>query len=103
MFNRKKVRGRESILPPTTVVFQKMCLLERRGNYDFFNTIISHISPENLVKIPQVVQKISRFSPSILAVFNNFSDFLTFPCHKENNDVNIQQMMLPTFLTFNLF
>ena len=31
-----------------------------------FNIIIIHIFPENLIEIPQGVQKISRFSPSII-------------------------------------
>ena len=39
----------------------KMCLLKRRSNPVFFVTfdiIISHMFPENLIEIPQVVQKI---------------------------------------------
>ena len=53
-----------------------------------FNIIISYIFPENvIIKIPQVVQKIWRFSPSILAFFIFFSDFLTFPYYKETNGV----------------
>ena len=31
----------------------------------------------------------SRFSPSILTIFINFSDFLTLPCYKETNDFSI--------------
>ena len=54
-----------------------------------FNIIISHIFPENLIEIPQFVQKICRFSPSILTIFTNFSDFLTFFCCKETNEITI--------------
>ena len=55
--------------------------------------IISHIFPENFIEFPQVIQKIWRFSPSILTIFINFEDFLTYPCHKETNEVSILQMM----------
>ena len=54
-----------------------------------FNTIISYIFPENFIEIPLVVQKIRRFSPSILTIFINFSDFLTLPCYKEITDISI--------------
>ena len=40
-----------------------------------FNIIISHIFPENFIKISQVVQKIWRFSTSILTNFINLWDF----------------------------
>ena len=53
--------------------FPKLYLLERRWS----------------LEIPEVIQKIWRFSPSILTILNNFSDFLTFPCYKETNDVSI--------------
>ena len=43
----------------------------------------------NFIEIPQIVPKIWRFSPSILTIFFNFSDFLTFPCYKETNYVSI--------------
>ena len=41
-----------------------------------FNIIISHIFPETFIEIPQVVQKISRFSTSILTnhFHQNFGD-----------------------------
>ena len=45
-----------------------------------FNIIISHIFPENFIEIILAVQRIWRFSPSILNIFINFSGFLTFPC-----------------------
>ena len=53
--------------PP--MVFPKMC----------FNIIISHAFSENLIEIPQVIQKIWRFSPSILTnlcFFGFFEHFL---------------------------
>ena len=62
----------------------------------------SHIFPENvIIKIPQVVQKIWRFSPSILALFIYFSDFLTFPYYKETNGVTCNRWY-QQFFTFNL-
>ena len=54
-----------------------------------FNIIISHIISENFVEIPHVTQKIWRISPLILTIFINFSDFFTFSCYKETNDVII--------------
>ena len=54
-----------------------------------FTIIVSHVFPENLIEVPQVVQKIGRFSLPILTIFINFSEFLTFPCYKESNNVDI--------------
>ena len=54
-----------------------------------FNTIASHNFPENFIEIPQVVQKIWRFYPSTLTIFVDFSDFLTFLCWKEPNDISV--------------
>ena len=54
-----------------------------------FNKIMSHIFPEIFIKIPLVVQKIWRFSASILSISVTFSYFLTFPCYNELNDVSI--------------
>ena len=63
---------------------------------------ISLIFPENvIIKIPRVVQKIWRFSPSILALFIYFSDFLTFPYYKETNGVTYNRWC-QQFFTFNL-
>ena len=45
-----------------------------------------------------------RFSQSILTIFMDFTDFSTFPCYKETNDVSILQMMSALFyfqLTLN--
>ena len=56
----------------------------------FFVTfnVISRIFPEVFIEISQVVHKIWRFSSSVLAIFINFLDFLTFPCYKESNNVS---------------
>ena len=54
-----------------------------------FNIIISHIFPENFIEITQVVQNLWRISLSILAIFINFLDFLTFPFYKETNDASL--------------
>ena len=35
---------------------------------------------------PQVVQKTWTFSLPVLTIFNDFSDFLAFPCYGETND-----------------
>ena len=56
-------------------------LLEIRWKLWFFvtfNIIINHIFPENFIEIPQVVQKVWRFSPSILTIFINFRIFWHF-------------------------
>ena len=89
-------------------VFPKMYFLETEWGPVFFaflfnfNIIISHTFPENvIIKIPQVVQKIWRFSPSILALFIYFSDFLTFPYYKETNGVTYNRWC-QQFFTFNL-
>ena len=54
-----------------------------------FMIIVSHVFSENLIEVPQVVQKIGRFSLPILTIFINFSELLTFPCQKESNNVGI--------------
>ena len=68
-------------------------------NFFYFNIIISHIFPENVTKIHQVVQRIWRFTPSILTLFIYFLDLLTFPYYKEINGVtnNSKQMMSANF------
>ena len=43
-----------------------------------FNIIIGHIFPENLFKIPDVVQKIWTIYLSILAIFIDFLEFWHF-------------------------
>ena len=47
--------------------------------------------------IPQVVQKIWRFSSSALTIFIKFLDFLACPCYKLTNDVDIWQKMSKFF------
>ena len=74
-----------------------MYFLERGWDPVFFNfnfnVIISHIFPEYVsIKTPQVVQKIWRFSPSVLTLFTYFSDSLTFPCYKGTNGVTCNMM-----------
>ena len=70
----------------------KKCVFQRKDEarvFLSFNIIISHVFPENFIEISQFVQKIPRFSSSILTIFINFSDFFIFPCHKEINDASI--------------
>ena len=57
-----------------------------------FNISIRRIFPENFIEIPQVVQKLCRISVPILAIFDNFHQFLgffIFPCYKETNDISL--------------
>ena len=54
-----------------------------------FNIIISQIFPENFIEISKVAKEIWRFSASILTIFINFLDFLTFSCYKETNDIDV--------------
>ena len=61
----------------------------------------SHIFSENvIIKIPQVVQKIWTFSPSILALFIYFSDFWHFLITKKL--ITSQNRWCQQFFTFNL-
>ena len=72
------------------------------GFFNFNFNIISHIFPENvIIKISQVLQKIWRFSPSVLALFIYFSDVLTFPYYKETNSVTYNRWC-QQFFTFGL-
>ena len=69
--------------------FQK-CIFSTKGEALFFmtfNVFVSHIFPENFIKIPPVIQKISRSPPSIFIILIKFTDFVTFPCYIETNDV----------------
>ena len=83
--------GGQFDLPPPCGFYKNMFSRERVKLWFFgtFNIIISHIIPANFTEIPPVIQKIWRFSPSILTIFIAFSDFLKFPCCKETNDVSI--------------
>ena len=80
----KRLRGMGSIWPPA--VFPEMCFLKREretesGTQFFFvafNIIKSHVFPENFTEIPQVVQKMWRFSLSILTTSKFFCFLLYF-------------------------
>ena len=48
-----------------------------------FNIIISHIFPKNFIEIPQVVQKILRFSLSILT-FSSIFQFFDISLYQRN-------------------
>ena len=100
----KRLRGSVSHSLPS--FFKNIFFRERMRPYFFcnfnFNIVTSHIFPEYvIIKIPQVVQKIWRFSPSILALFIYFSDFLTFPYYKETNGVTYNRWC-QQFFNFNL-
>ena len=77
------------------VVFPKVYLLEMGWSTAFFtfNIFNSHVFPENLIKILQVVLKIWSFLSSTLTFFIDLSDFLAILFCKETNDVSIIQMM----------
>ena len=84
------------ILTPHLVVFPKRYFLERVKPCFFMaiNIIISLTFSENFREIPQVFHMIWRFFPSIITILLFFfSDFLSFPCCKETNEVSIQELM----------
>ena len=89
---------------PLCEFFQKRVLWREGETLLFltFNIIINLIFPENFIELPQVVRKIWRFSPSILTIFINFSEFLTFPFYKETNVVSIKQVISTFLSTVNL-
>ena len=66
-----------------------------------FNVLISYIFPEAFIEIPQVVQKISRFSSSILTNFY-ILDFLTFLCYNKNLLTPVYNKQGHDFFIFNL-
>ena len=72
----KKLRvGRGGVnLIPLCGFSKNICYRERVKPWFFetFDIIISHIFPENFAEIPQVVQKIWKFPPSIFNYFNRF-------------------------------
>ena len=79
LFNAKMARG-WSIWPPPCG-FPKNVSSKVRVNPCFFvtfNTIISHIFPENFIEIPQVIQNIWRISLSISAIFIDLNQFFWF-------------------------
>ena len=67
-------RGGVNLTPPPMLFFRK-CIFYSAVKPCFFvtiNIIISHITVGNFIEIPQVVQKIWRFSQSILTNFYRF-------------------------------
>ena len=57
---------------------------ETLGFFVIFNIIISHVFRKNFIEIPQVVQKIWRFSSPILTIFIDFfSSFWLFHVAKK--------------------
>ena len=88
--NPKMAGGESKYAPPCA--FSKYVSSKKRLKAWFFvtfNIIISNIYPENFIEITQVVQNLWRISLSILAIFINFLDFLTFPFYKETNDASL--------------
>ena len=76
---REGRRGGGQIDPPCG--FPKNMFSKERVKpwvFGTFNIIISQIFPGNFIEIPQVLQKIWRYSPSILTIFIDFSDFWNF-------------------------
>ena len=70
----KKLGGGRGInLTPLPVIFPKIRV--KSWFFVTYNIIISHIFAENFIEMPQVVQKIWRFSPSILTIFIVFFRF----------------------------
>ena len=88
----KKLNVFSYINPKKSPTFSEKCVFyEKHKTLIFvtFNVIKSHIFTENVIEIHQAIQKIWRFSPSILLIFLDILDFLTFPCCKETNDIRI--------------
>ena len=78
-FFNPKMAGGCQFEPP--LVFRKNVSSKDRVKPWFFvtfNVIISHIFPENVIGMSQVVQKILRNSLSILAIFINFHRFFFY-------------------------
>ena len=102
IFNHKKPRGRKFDLPPSPCCFSTNAFLWEKGKpWLFVKIILSKPHPSwNFNEIPQIIQKIWRFSSAILTIFINVSYFLTFPCYKEINGVTIVQMT-SVFFAFN--
>ena len=83
ILNPKKAGARVNLTPPYDL--SKSVFSRDRVKTCFFvnfNIIISHIFSETL-------SSRSRFSPSILIIFIDFSEFLAFSCCKETNEVSI--------------
>ena len=56
-----------------------------------FNIFVIYMFPENFFEIRQVAQKIKRLSPSILTIFVNYLDSLTFSFYKDTNNVTFNR------------
>ena len=91
-FNPKKTVGgrREVILTPLRFL-ENIIFIEIVKPWFFviLNIIITHIFPENVTEILQVVGKIWRFSSSIVFFFSHFTYFWIFPFYKETDDISI--------------
>ena len=77
--NPKTTGGRGSIWPPWG--FSKIVSSKQRLKPWFFvafKIIKRHIFPENVIEIPQIVQKLWRISLPILAIFIDFYQFFVF-------------------------
>ena len=104
--NLKKDGGEVDLTLP--LFFPKMNHIDRGESTVFLRLLIlSQVTTfphwklqnsQNFIEVPQVFQKIWRFSLSILTIFTIFFfDILTFSCYKETNDVSIWQMMPALF------
>ena len=70
--------------------FQRFVFQRKVKSWFFvtFNIFLSHIFHGNFIEFPQVLQKIWKFSCSILSIFKIFLDYFTFPCYKETDDIS---------------
>ena len=70
LFVQKLATGGNVILSlPNCLVYIKY------PNWNRVNIIISYIFPENSIEVPQVAQRISGLSLSVIAIFINFNHF----------------------------
>ena len=74
MFNKQDV----TVYLTCIKIFKDLNILNFRLHIP--EATISYIFHEHFIEIPQLFQEIRRFPSSILTIFNNFSDILTFPC-----------------------
>ena len=79
-------------LDPTPFCFSKNVFFREDEGLFFVSTIIIHVFSEKFIKISQVIQKIRKFSSSILTFFVTFLDSLSFPffwhSYRETNGVS---------------
>ena len=91
-FNPKKtVGGRGEVILTPLRFLENIIFIEIVKPWFFviLNIIITHIFPENVTEILQVVGKIWRFSSSIVFFFSHFTYFWMFPFYKETDDISI--------------